>query len=180
MSLAWQAGLRKHSDKKASKNWDNTLKLVYKPIIRHYRKRSVVSKISIDKTTSEKVGNPVKMSGNLTNRWKVKGVAEINSNVDWVDMIDRTISDQKQISKEIVNGPEQMMSEPEPNWSNKKNKCGLLICSLLIALSISVPIVSVTLYNFVSCFQSSQKLGEQYLFWIFGVLNDAFQMCLLH
>ena len=165
------------------------LKLVYNPIIRHYRRRLVEnhSKVNIDfhqiKTSSDqrlsvqRQGASQRKLSSPTNpdmdpsRYKVSSASlhynrraledwrvldktrMITSSVGLVDMMDRSLGDLPRTQEMTEDSEEIIDLKP----INNRRRCGVFLGLFSLSLLLIVPIVSVTLYQFVTCFEMNQN-----------------------
>ena len=66
--------------------------------------------------------------------------------------------------QEVMDLGEEMFDDKVHKPINNKKRCGLFLGLLSLSLLLIVPIVSVTLYQFVTCFEMNHKLnlGKDY------------------
>ena len=61
--------------------------------------------------------------------------------------------------QEVMDLGEEMFDDKVHKPINNKKRCGLFLGLLSLSLLLIVPIVSVTLYQFVTCFEMNHKLN---------------------
>ena len=156
MSLAWQAGLgqKKVKNEIHKSRWNN-VKLVYKPTIRHYRRRNIRPSVNLKAITQKKSSLEMSSYGKSSILWNVNRENWGATSVSFSDMVDSTIKRENGVisvkEKNVLDEKEEFM----PLLTGKK-KWGMMFCVVFVAFIIIVPLLTVTLYNFISCYQASK------------------------
>ena len=175
---------------KRKSEWKN-LQLIYRPTIRHYRRRLIQNnpRVNLDfhrfKTSTDHSiavqsqgasakTSPTKLDMDPPSRYKVSSASLrftrqplenwrvldktslLSSSVSLVDMMDRSLVD---IPRSIEDSDELMDDNKQYKPINNKKRCGVFLGLLSLSLLLIVPIVSVTLYQFVTCFERNNKLN---------------------
>ena len=175
---------------KRKSEWKN-LQLIYRPTIRHYRRRLVQNnpRVNLDfhrlKTSTDKSiavqsqgasarTSPSKLDMDPSSRYKVSSASLrftrhppenwrvldktslLPSSVSLVDMMDRSLVD---MPRSVEDSDELFDDNKQIKSINNKKRCGVFLGLLSLSLLLIVPIVSVTLYQFVTCFQRNHKLN---------------------
>ena len=190
-----------------------TLKFVYKPTIRHYRRRlvdnnprlnvdylrkksaqdtgtrknhrsiqnSIVNLSSNTNITNMDLDNPRKISARLNRKSKIHGgdwsvsnkENSRTSSMNLVDMIDSSLGVVGPVTHDDLNGfadEYERQSTARNIATNNKKRCGIFLCLFIVSLAVIIPILTATLYQFITCYQQMREDSK------LAYSNDGFSL----